>query len=183
MVQFDDGTANDLPATHVFITTCDEHGNAVFFEQPDHSEEVKLKRMGPAAFDVFYSTKSVPVDFTNNNDIIEHKNQPTPLPIKIPNGSIIRMVDIAPGEQSPMHRTNSLDYGVVLEGEIILILDDYENGPRRIMRRGDVSIQRATNHAWRNNSTTEWARMLYVLLDARSSDGKEEDWGGIELPH
>jgi quercetin dioxygenase-like cupin family protein len=182
MVQFDDSTTNDLPVTHVFITAHDTNGKPVFLSQPDHSEEVKLKRVGPAGFDVFYSTKSVPVDFTDNKDIKEHKEQSKPLPIKIPNGSIIRMVDLAPGEQSPMHRTNSLDYGVVLEGEVVLILDDYDHGPRRIMKRGDVSVQRATNHAWRNNSTTAWSRMLYVLLDASSRNGKEEDWGGIELP-
>ena len=46
-----------------------------------------------------------------------------------------------------MHRTVSLDYGVVLEGEVELVLD---SGETRLMKRGDVSVQRGTNHAWRN---------------------------------
>ena len=63
-----------------------------------------------------------------------------------------------------MHRTQSLDYGVVLEGELEMILDD---GVTRMMRRGDVAVQRATNHGWRNTSQTEWARMLFVLQECQ----------------
>ena len=59
-----------------------------------------------------------------------------------------------------MHRTVSLDYGVVLIGEIELILD---SGETRLMKAGDICIQRGTMHAWRNTSATEWARMMYVL--------------------
>ena len=59
-----------------------------------------------------------------------------------------------------MHRTVSLDYGIVVYGSVELILD---SGETRLMKPGDVSIQRGTNHAWRNTSETEWARMMYVL--------------------
>lgn len=63
-----------------------------------------------------------------------------------------------------MHRTQSVDFGVVLEGTIELILDD---GKRQLMQRGDVAVQRATMHAWKNPSTTEWTRMLFVLQDSQ----------------
>lgn len=49
---------------------------------------------------------------------------------------------MGPGLTSPMHRTVSLDYGVVLEGEVYLVLD---SGEERLMRRGDISVQRGTN--------------------------------------
>ncbi len=62
-----------------------------------------------------------------------------------------------------MHRTVSLDYGVVLEGEVELTLD---SGEARVMRRGDTAIQRGTMHEWRNPSETSWARMLFVMQDA-----------------
>ena len=52
---------------------------------------------------------------------------------------------------------------VVLEGEVWLVLD---SGEEKLMRRGDISVQRGTNHAWRNKSTTSWARMMYVLLES-----------------
>jgi len=63
-----------------------------------------------------------------------------------------------------MHRTESIDYGVVLEGEMELILD---SGETRIMRRGDVCVQRGTMHAWKNVTANEgWARMLFSLVAA-----------------
>ncbi|KAE8136115.1 hypothetical protein BDV38DRAFT_284358 [Aspergillus pseudotamarii] len=84
-------------------------------------------------------------------------------------GSVCRIVDIGPDVTSAMHRTFSIDYGVVLEGEVELILDSEET---RRLKRGDMAIQRGTNHAWRNVTRTVdengqragWARMLYVLL-------------------
>jgi len=63
-----------------------------------------------------------------------------------------------------MHRTVSLDYGCVLEGEIEGILD---SGETRLLKRGDVCIQRGTMHAWRNTSKDSWARMLFVLLPCK----------------
>ena len=63
-----------------------------------------------------------------------------------------------------MHRTVSLDYGVVLEGEIELTLD---SGDSRVMKRGDISVQRGTEHKWRNMSRTEWGRMLFVSQEAK----------------
>lgn len=60
----------------------------------------------------------------------------------------------------------SIDYGIVLEGEFEMTLD---SGESRIMRRGDVSVQRATAHKWKNISGDgkEPGRMLYVLLDCK----------------
>lgn len=70
---------------------------------------------------------------------------------------------MSPGASSPLHRTVSLDYGIVLLGEVELILD---SGETKIMKVGDVCVQRGTNHAWRNTSDTQWARMMYVLQPA-----------------
>ena len=59
-----------------------------------------------------------------------------------------------------MHRTESIDYGVVIEGEMTLILDDAEVA----LAPGSVVIQRGTNHAWANRSGRP-CRMLFVLID------------------
>ena len=59
-----------------------------------------------------------------------------------------------------MHRTETVDYAVVLEGEIVMLLDDDEVH----LKQGDVVIQRGTNHAWSNRSNKP-AKMLYVLID------------------
>jgi hypothetical protein len=60
-----------------------------------------------------------------------------------------------------MHRTESIDYIVLLQGHVKLILDEGET----ILNPLDVVIQRETNHAWQNLSTTEPALLLAVLVD------------------
>jgi mannose-6-phosphate isomerase-like protein (cupin superfamily) len=64
------------------------------------------------------------------------------------------------GRHPMMHRSESIDYVVVLEGEITLLLDDQDVQ----LKAGDVVVQRGTNHAWSNRSG-KMARMLYLLID------------------
>ena len=61
-----------------------------------------------------------------------------------------------------MHRTQSVDYGIVIEGEMTLILDEGE----ALLRPGSVVVQRGTNHAWANRSGVV-CRMLFVLVDGQ----------------
>jgi mannose-6-phosphate isomerase-like protein (cupin superfamily) len=61
-----------------------------------------------------------------------------------------------------MHRTESVDYGIVIEGEMTLVLDDSEV----LLKPGSVVIQRGTNHAWANRSGKP-CRMLFILVDGR----------------
>lgn len=65
-----------------------------------------------------------------------------------------------------MHRTRSVDYGIVLEGEITLILDKGET----VVRQGEVVIQRGTNHAWANRSGRN-CRIAFILIDGVFKDG------------
>jgi quercetin dioxygenase-like cupin family protein len=83
-----------------------------------------------------------------------------------PNGTIIRIVDLEPRSHSPMHRTETIDYGIVLAGEVTLVLDD---GSETLLQPADVVVQRGTDHAW-VNATDEPARMVFVLVDGRFTD-------------
>lgn len=65
-----------------------------------------------------------------------------------------------------MHRTESIDYGIVVFGEITLVLDD---GSETHLQAGDVVVQRGTDHAWENRSPTNPARMAFILLDGAFS--------------
>lgn len=65
-----------------------------------------------------------------------------------------------------MHRTETLDYGIVLAGEITLVVDEAET----TVRAGDIVVQRGTNHAWANRSG-ENCRVAYVLIDGQFSEG------------
>lgn len=97
-----------------------------------------------------------------------------------PGGSHIRVIDFPPASQggvrSPMHRTRTIDYGIVLEGEMVLLLTDSEVP----LRAGDVVVQRATDHAWENRSA-RLARMAFVLLDATFDPELERLLGGQSL--
>jgi quercetin dioxygenase-like cupin family protein len=60
-----------------------------------------------------------------------------------------------------MHRTNTLDYIFIIDGEFELTLD---SGEKRIMKRGDACVQRASMHAWKNLSKTEFGRLGAVCI-------------------
>lgn len=76
-----------------------------------------------------------------------------------------------------MHRTETIDYGVVLEGEVWLVLDD---GSETRLGAGDVVVQRGTDHAWDNRSSYV-TRMLFVLVDGAFSDDLRAALGPAEL--
>jgi mannose-6-phosphate isomerase-like protein (cupin superfamily) len=84
-------------------------------------------------------------------------------------GHLLRILDVYPlrdgGKRTVMHRTRTLDYVVVIEGELILILDDSEV----TLKRGDVVVQRGTDHAWENRSGSI-ARAAFFHIDARFSE-------------
>jgi mannose-6-phosphate isomerase-like protein (cupin superfamily) len=65
-----------------------------------------------------------------------------------------------------MHRTETIDYGIVLEGEITLLVDEGET----TVRAGDIVIQRGTNHAWANRSGRN-CRIAFILIDGVFTDG------------
>jgi len=65
-----------------------------------------------------------------------------------------------------MHRTETVDYGIVLEGELTLILDIGET----VVRAGDIVIQRGTNHGWANRSGRN-CRIAFILIDGQYEDG------------
>ena len=81
-------------------------------------------------------------------------------------GTVIRVVEFSPGGPKFMHRTETLDYGIVLSGECELELDD---GKMVHVKQGDIIVQRGTMHAWVNNGTQPCA-IAFVLIDARPAD-------------
>ena len=152
-----------LPGLQRHITGHDGDGKAII-----HASEPALWSPlfnNAMAFNVGYTTSEFPPQMSGDADITAHQKVMSKGNIGLtnPNGTVCRIVDFGPATKAPepfMHRTQSLDYGVVLEGEMEMILD---SGEKRIMGRGDLAVQRGTNHAWRNTSDTEWARMFFVL--------------------
>jgi hypothetical protein len=71
-----------------------------------------------------------------------------------------------PSRHPYMHRTETVDYGIVLEGELVLLVDEGE----AVVRAGDIVIQRGTNHAWANRSGKN-CRIAFILIDGAFVDG------------
>ena len=78
------------------------------------------------------------------------------------NGTIFRVIEIAPGCAAEMHRTETIDYLVVISGEMDMELESSTVH----LTAGDVIVQRGTLHNWVNNGT-EPCRIAAVLIDAR----------------
>ena len=76
-------------------------------------------------------------------------------------GTRFAVIDFPPGNHAHMHRTETVDYVIVMEGEIEMDMDDSTVK----LKAGDVMIQRGTNHAWANRSGKR-ARVAFVLVDA-----------------
>jgi hypothetical protein len=65
-----------------------------------------------------------------------------------------------------MHKTETIDYGIVLDGELTLIMDVGET----VVRAGDIVVQRGTNHGWANRSDRN-CRIAFILIDGVFTDG------------
>ncbi|KAF2744044.1 hypothetical protein M011DRAFT_409427 [Sporormia fimetaria CBS 119925] len=153
-----------LPRIHRYITTHDNQGKAVFSHKFDEESKMKAHEDG-IAFALSFATKGSPVDMDDDADLRVYEGYTKDPPgLVISGGTVLRHVDIPPQTACTMHRTVSLDYGAVIEGEVELLLD---SGESRTMKRGDVAIQRGTMHQWINHSSADWARMLFVLQESK----------------
>jgi quercetin dioxygenase-like cupin family protein len=121
-----------------------------------------------ASSSVIWSTKGFPVDNDGFNDPTAADIQTT-----IDNGSVFRIVYYAPGVSPRNHRTDSIDYAVVISGEIDMELDD---GVVVHLKAGDVLVQRGTIHNWVNNGK-EPCVIAFALISAKpvTAGGKPLD--------
>ena len=77
-------------------------------------------------------------------------------------GTILRVVEFSPGVQSRNHRTDSIDYAIIMSGEIDMEMD----GTMIHLKAGDVLVQRGTIHNWINNGTAPCV-IAFALIDAK----------------
>ena len=166
------------------VTTVDEAGKAIVLLDGQNPNCTVRPARGNV-MNLLWATHSAPADVTGSADrgAVEIGTQP---PAR---GTAFRIIDYPPttaeqeakldvaqrqheiGRDAPkrglpprhpfMHRTRSLDYAIVLSGEIDMLLDDSEVH----LKAGDVVIQQATNHAWINRGK-EVCRIAFVLVDS-----------------
>jgi quercetin dioxygenase-like cupin family protein len=158
----------NLPQPQNVITVNTPEGKAVFKDAETDSYPV-FKQIGPSPnfFADLHTAETVPValgtgnksnDLENIQDQFANNQSVASLP---PQGAVFRRTDLAPGSVSPFHRTMTLNYQVVVHGSVELVLD---SGEKRTLQVGDTIVQRATMYQIRNLSSTEWARLVWVML-------------------
>lgn len=139
------------------VTGHTNNGTAIFTS--DESYETIVIPSGDAAMATIWTTSSVPADLNDETDGRERDAGTT-----LKGGSVIRVVDMLPNASSPMHRTSSIDYGIVTSGKIELELD---NQVFKTIESGGIIVQRGTIHKWRNPSSDEICRIVFVLTEAK----------------
>jgi quercetin dioxygenase-like cupin family protein len=144
------------------VTGHDAKGRAVV-KIDEVSKNIISSRPGQTAC-VVWTTESFPVNNTGDADE-GLRNVGTTLK----NGTVFRVVEFAPGVAPRNHRTDSIDYAVVVSGEIDMEFDDSVVH----LKAGDVLVQRGTIHNWVNRGTQPCV-MAFILIDAKpvEVDGK-----------
>jgi mannose-6-phosphate isomerase-like protein (cupin superfamily) len=151
----------------------------VLFDGPARNR--KLRAATGIVSTLLWATDECPADISGTADRAE-RDMGVPPPVA---GTVFRIVEFPPapkeisreaalkemGISGPsadrhpaMHKTRSIDYAVVLEGEIDMLLDDSEVH----LSAGDVLVQQGTNHAWVNRGAKP-CRIAFVLIDAAGS--------------
>lgn len=137
------------------VTGHDANGRAVV-KIDEISKNLSSNRPGANAC-VVWTTESFPADNTGSDDEALRKVGTT-----LNNGTVFRVIEFAPGVAPRNHRTDSIDYAVVMKGEIDMVLDDCTVH----LKAGDVLVQRGTIHNWINRGP-EPCVMAFVLIDAK----------------
>ena len=137
------------------VTSHDGKGRAVA-KIDTISKNLVSARPGSTAC-VVWTTESFPVDNTGETDEGLRKTGTT-----LSNGTVFRVVEFAPGVAPRVHRTDSIDYAVVISGEIDMELDDAVVH----LKAGDVLVQRGTIHNWVNRGSAPCV-IAFVLIDAK----------------
>lgn len=162
------------------VTGNDEAGQAYIVS--DGGPPRQINRPSGLTSTLLWSTDSSPAIIGQND--VDAGDRDLGIP-PLPNGTVFRIVEFPPENRNTkkdysylktdgaetdgtkphpgMHQTQTLDYGIVISGEIVLVLDKEEVA----LKAGDVVVQRATNHAWSNRSDAP-CRLAFILVDATS---------------
>jgi len=183
----------ELKSTRRIVTGHDAQGKAVALF--DAALPPIQRSAGGNGMTLMWVTSEFPVDMTSPADRAQTKvGVPPPN-----NGTIFRIVDFAPiapgghggavdhhqillsmgidpatqgyARHANTHRTRTIDYAIVLDGEIDMLLDDTEVH----VKAGDVLVQQGTNHAWVNNGTKP-CRIAFILIDGKTPPAWSQGW-------
>lgn len=149
--------------TRRVVTGHDESGKSIVLSDgpPPQHHPMQGPAVGADFIEIWNAPQAVP-ELTSVPAAEPNERAFTIMP---PLGHLLRIIRVYPakdgGHRTVMHRTKTIDYVVVIDGEIVLVLDDSEV----VLKTGDVVVQRGTNHAWENKSDRV-ALMAFFHIDA-----------------
>lgn len=168
----DASSKNPLPVKR-HITTNTNDGISVFASQIS-SDPPSTQLPDGTKITFCYGSQRFPVALAGEQDLQSYQHLiENPPGIVVPNGFAFRILDLPPGYNSAAHRTISVNFNVVLQGQLELTLN---SGEQRLLGPGDSAIQRGVDHSWRNVSSTEWARMAAAVIPAEPLQ-----FGGVSM--
>jgi hypothetical protein len=176
--------STSLPPVRRIVTGIDANGRSYIAEDGVSPAMITMDARAGFRSNNIWRTVGAPAPVGANDSVLEHRGL---LPPK--HGTLLRVIDIPPEDPDPevrrrateavfaaayadvklnavnsshpgMHITDTIDYAIVLQGELVAIMDEGET----VMRAGDILIQRGTNHAWANRSGAI-ARIAFILVD------------------
>jgi quercetin dioxygenase-like cupin family protein len=149
------------------VVTGHDGGGRAVVKIDEVAKNVVSNRPGASSC-VVWTTDTSPVDNSGDADTSTRKVGTT-----LAGGTVFRVVEFAPGAAPRVHRTDSIDYAVVISGEIDMEL---EKGNEVHLKEGDVLVQRGTVHCWINRGDRP-CTIAFVLVDAKpvSAGGKVLD--------
>jgi hypothetical protein len=178
--------STSLPPVRRIVTGIDANGRSCIAEDGASPAMFTMDARAGFRSNNIWRTVASPAPVDAGDSVLEHRGL---LPPK--GGTLLRVIDIPPEDKDPevrrrateavfaalyadvkhnasgarhpgMHITDTIDYAIVLQGELVAIMDEGET----VMRAGDILIQRGTNHAWANRSGAI-ARIAFILVDGR----------------
>jgi len=163
------------------VTGHDANGTAII-ARDGIAENIRVREANGLTSTLLWAEDTTPSDNSGDDDKADREIGVAPPE----GGSVFRIVEFTPDAEGVsneamkkelgldpdsggpvrhpgMHRTRSVDYAIVISGEIDMLVDDDEVH----LKAGDVIVQRGTNHAWANRGT-ENCRIAFVLIDAQA---------------
>jgi quercetin dioxygenase-like cupin family protein len=137
------------------VTGHDSNGKAVV-KIDEVVSDLKEGRPGAMVAPV-WTTEGFPVNNDGQDDAAKRRVGTT-----LPGGTVLRVVEFSPGVQARNHRTDSVDYAIVMSGEIDMEMD----GTTIHLKAGDVLVQRGTIHNWINTGSAPCV-IAFALIDAK----------------
>ena len=158
------------------VTGHNAQGKSIFVS--DGQSPATYERAGGTIISDYWVTTATPADNSGNAD-----GAPKSFSLHPPHGgSVFRIIDLPPdskrygdnpaaarpdhaieGRHPGFHKTDTIDYAIVLDGEVWAMMDEGED---KLMKPGDVLVQRGTSHAWSNRSDKNCV-IAFILIDAK----------------